>query len=164
MTGDLTVRLAAPVEYPAIGELTLRAYAFDGFVDEEDDYAPKLRDAKSRGVDAELYVATCADRVLGTVTYCPPGSRWRELARPDEAEFRMLAVDPVARGAGVGTLLVSAMIEQARDLGAAAVVLCSSTVMLTAHRLYRRVGFQRLPDRDWSPVPGIDLAAFRLAL
>ena len=43
-------------------------------------------------------------------------------------------------------------------------VLSSSTTMHTAHRLYERLGFTRLPERDWSPVAGVQLVAYRLPL
>ena len=33
-----------------------------------------------------------------------------------------------------------------------------------AHRLYARLGFVRIPERDWSPFPGVDLWALRLPL
>jgi hypothetical protein len=33
--------------------------------------------------------------------------------------------------------------------------------MTTAHRVYARLGYERDPDRDWSPLPGVDLLAFR---
>jgi hypothetical protein len=36
------------------------------------------------------------------------------------------------------------------------------TSMTAAHRLYARLGFRRDPGLDWSPVPGVDLVAFRL--
>jgi hypothetical protein len=36
--------------------------------------------------------------------------------------------------------------------------------MRVAHRVYERLGFRRAPERDWSPVPGIELLAFVLAL
>ena len=32
--------------------------------------------------------------------------------------------------------------------------------MADAHRLYTRLGFERVPDRDWEPVPGVSLIAF----
>jgi hypothetical protein len=32
--------------------------------------------------------------------------------------------------------------------------------MTSAHRLYERLGFTRLPERDWSPMPGIDLLVY----
>ena len=36
--------------------------------------------------------------------------------------------------------------------------------MTTAHRIYERLGFVRLPTRDWSPIAGVDLYAFALDL
>jgi hypothetical protein len=36
--------------------------------------------------------------------------------------------------------------------------------MHAAHRLYERLGFTRLPDRDWEPVPQVLLLAYSLSL
>ena len=36
--------------------------------------------------------------------------------------------------------------------------------MTAAHRLYGRLGFTRLPERNWSPRPGIDLLVYALEL
>ena len=36
------------------------------------------------------------------------------------------------------------------------------TSMEAAHRVYLGLGFTRDPALDWSPVPGVDLVAFRL--
>ena len=51
-----------------------------------------------------------------------------------------------------------------RTRGLGAMVLSSSTTMHAAHRLYERLGFTRLPDRDWSPVPEVRLLAYTLPL
>lgn len=32
--------------------------------------------------------------------------------------------------------------------------------MKAAHHLYEQAGFGRLPDRDWSPEPGVTLLAY----
>mgnify|MGYP004634202519 FL=1 len=32
--------------------------------------------------------------------------------------------------------------------------------MTAAQRLYQRLGFTRLPERDWQPAPGIDLLVY----
>jgi hypothetical protein len=37
-------------------------------------------------------------------------------------------------------------------------------VAATARRLYERLGFQRAPELDWSPVPGVNLLALRREL
>lgn len=154
-----------PDELVRVGRLTFDAYAADGFASDDDGYAAHLRDADSRATGAELYVAVGADgTLLGTVTYCPEGSAYRELARPGEAELRMLAVATEARGRGVGEALVRLCVERSEELGYAALLLSSMPDQRRAHRLYERIGFRRTPDRDWSPVEGVDLLGFRLDL
>jgi GNAT superfamily N-acetyltransferase len=155
----MQVRRALPEEYERIGELTARAYeAFT--LGPADPYVARLRDAASRAEGAELWVATEGDRLLGSVTYCPPGSPWREIGRDDEGEFRMLSVDPDARGAGAGTALAALCEERARAQGATGMALSSLATMTDAHRIYARLGYTRDPARDWSPMPGVDLVAF----
>jgi hypothetical protein len=39
-------------------------------------------------------------------------------------------------------------------------VLSTDPRMTSAHRLYQRLGFSRVPGRDWSPVPGVDLLVY----
>ena len=102
--------------------------------------------------------------MLGTVTFVPDGGPLGEIAGPGEAEFRMLAVDPAAHGRGVGTALLQRVLDDSRGRAAAGVVCSSLPEMRAAHRIYRRLGFRREPDRDWSPVPGVDLLAFAIAL
>jgi ribosomal protein S18 acetylase RimI-like enzyme len=160
---DVVVRRACPDELAEAGELTLEAYSADGFADPS--YVARLRDAATRDREAELWVAADPDGLLGCVTYCPPGSPWREIAVDDsEGEFRMLAVPPAARGRGVGRLLVLRCLDRSRELGQQRVVLCSDQRMTAAHRLYASFGFTRRPERDWTPVPGVDLKAYSLAL
>lgn len=163
----VTIRPAHPSELARVGELTVAAYAVDGFVTETDAYADHLRDAAARAREAEVYVAVLPEAredVAGTVTFCPQGSPWCELARPGEGEFRMLAVDARARRRGVAAALVSVCVERSAELGYTAVVLSSLPVQRSAHRVYERLGFRRTPDLDWSPDTGIDLLAFRLDL
>lgn len=162
MTTD--IRLASPAEYDAVGELTAEAYRSDGFIPVESDYELSLRAAADRAAKAELWVAADTSDLLGTVTYCPTGSVYREIAEDGEGEFRMLGVAAKARGLGIGTALTRHCIQRSRDLSFDRVVMCSASYMTTAHRLYERLGFTRLPERDWSPRPGVDLFAFTLDL
>lgn len=158
---DLTIRPATEADLAVIGAITVEAYRVDGFVGDHDDYATTLADSATRFRDAELLVAVDnADEVLGSVTVVPPGTPYAEISEPGEVEFRMLAVAAAARGRGVGEALVRAVIERARAAGAARVVLSSSEKMLAAHRLYERLGFTRLPARDWAPLPGLKLVAY----
>lgn len=159
----MEVRRARGDELAGVGDLTVAAYA--GFtLGPGDPYVARLRDAAARDREAELWVAVDDDRLLGTVTYCPPGSAWRELARDGEGEFRMLAVSPGSQGRGVGAALVSLCDRRAVAHGASALVLSSLAAMRTAHRLYERHGYTRSPGRDWSPMPGVHLIAYRKEL
>ncbi|WP_329001537.1 GNAT family N-acetyltransferase [Kribbella sp. NBC_00709] len=156
------IRLAVPPEYDAVGELTVEAYSHDGFV--RGQYAMTLRAAADRAAKAELWVAADATGLLGTATYCPVDSVYREIGLADEGEFRMLGVAGRARGLGVGTALTQRCIERSREQGLRRVVLSSATYMTAAHRIYERLGFTRLPERDWAPIPGVDLFAFSMDL
>jgi GNAT superfamily N-acetyltransferase len=157
----LTVRPARPDELDQVGRLTLEAYVADGYANPTGFYAAELADAARRARDAELLVAVNPNgTVLGTVTVCTPGSPLGELSQPGELEFRMLAVALGARRRGVGEALVTAVLQRATEIGAHRVVLSSAEQMCVAHRLYARLGFARLPERDWQPVPGVTLLAF----
>ncbi|TDD45359.1 GNAT family N-acetyltransferase [Kribbella antibiotica] len=156
------IRQASPEEYDAVGELTFEAYSHDGPV--RGEYAVTLRAAAARAADGELWVAVDEEGLLGTVTYCPPGSGYREIGLDHEGEFRMLGVAGRARGLGIGTALTRRCIERTRELGLPRIVLSTAVSMKTAHRIYERLGFKRLPERDWSPIPGIDLYAYELDL
>ena len=156
-----TIRPARPQEYAAAGDLTLDAYVDAGLIAAHDGYAAHLKDASRRADEAELLVAVDAEQgLLGTVTYCPTGSTYGEIARAEEGEFRMLAVARRARGAGVGEALVRTCLRRARDEGKVGLALSTATKMETAHRLYERLGFGRDPQRDWTPEPGICLLAY----
>lgn len=163
MSDGVELRLAEPGDYEAIGEITVQAYAHDGYLREGDDYAVQLRDAASRARDGELWVAVDSEsrRLLGTVTFCPAGSPYRELASDDDGEFRMLAVAPAARGEGVGRLLAEHCLQRSRDLGFGGVVICSLPAMTRAHALYVSQGFARDVTLDWEPVEGVVLWGFR---
>ena len=161
----MRIRLARPEDLPAVGEVTVAAYA-DFTRGPSDPYIAHLRDAAARAEQAELWLAEDEGEdggvLLGTVTVCPPGSAWREISRPGEGEFRMLAVASPARGRGVGEALARFAIERFAAQGVHAIVLSSLSTMHAAHRLYERLGFRRDAERDWSPAPGVELLAYVL--
>jgi ribosomal protein S18 acetylase RimI-like enzyme len=163
--GDVEIRLPRPEEYAAAGEVTVRAYDVDGHLAGDVGYDAELRDIARRVELAEVLVAVDgAGEVLGTVTVVRPGSAYAEISRPGELEFRMLAVAPSARGRGLGEALTRAVLDHARGLGIRKVVLSSLDSMHSAHRLYERLGFARLAERDWRPFPHISLVAYQIDL
>jgi GNAT superfamily N-acetyltransferase len=159
----VTVRPATDADLDAAGAVVLAAYQADRLASPR--YLTIVGDAHARARDALVAVAEDADgRVVGSVTFARGGSAWAEVAGPGQAEFRMLGVDPAARGRGIGTALVDWCLAQARAAGARDVVISSASVMRDAHRLYARRGFCRRPDLDWSPEPGVELWGFGLEL
>ncbi|MFS4093301.1 GNAT family N-acetyltransferase [Streptomyces sp. AF1A] len=156
---DIVIRQAVPGDYAALGEITAQAYLRDGLLDfgESDRYLGELRDVAKRAAAADVLVATRDGTLLGGVTFVPCGGPMADIARPGEAEIRMLAVDRAARGRGAGESLVRACIDRARATrGCTAVVLSTQRTMHAAHRIYERLGFARVPERDWNPLPDLD--------
>ncbi|MCD4526159.1 GNAT family N-acetyltransferase [Nocardioides sp. cx-173] len=161
----MRLRRATPEDHEAVGRATVAAYApflHDG--GPTSDYALRLADTATRDREAEVWVAEEDGEILGSVTICLPGTPWAQRAEEGEGEFRMLAVDPSARGRGVGRALLDLVVERLRADGARAVVLGSLGDMTDAHRLYERAGFTRVPERDWSPQPGVHLRCYRLPM
>lgn len=162
----LRVREATVADAVPAGRIVLEAYRSLPGYEPEPEYEIELADVAARLPPvADVLVAEEAGRLLGCVTYVPgPESPMAESMEPGEAGIRMLGVDAAARGRGVGRLLVEACIDQARSQGRSAMFLHSTSYMHGAHRIYGRLGFERVPERDWLPFPGLTLYAFRLPL
>jgi len=159
----LTIGPAAPADHDRIAQLTVGVYTAEDLV--SPGYVPELADVAGRAERAELLVARDgAGRVVGSVALVLSGDFGEVTESDDEAAFRMLAVDGTAQRQGIGEALVRTCLDRARAAGKARMVLSTGERMTAAHRLYERLGFTRLPERDWTPVPGIDLRVYALEL
>jgi ribosomal protein S18 acetylase RimI-like enzyme len=160
----IDVRPARPEEFERIGALTLHAYESAGILGTDPRYRVTLTEAHARALDNELIAAVLGGHVAGTATFCPYGSPHAEISGPDEAEFRMLAVDPAFEGQGVGRALIAYCEDRARSLGLHRLVLSVIAHNDKAARLYDRLGFVRAEHRDWRPVPDVHLLVWEKAL
>jgi ribosomal protein S18 acetylase RimI-like enzyme len=175
------IRDARPDEFDELGAVRLTAYLADGFLSPQSTYAPTLRALGADGLGQVLVAVDDqpsgssgpasssglpdpgAGRILGTAML----QGWQEgaagiLVGPEEAEIRALAVVPEARGRGLGEAMLAAVIDRAAAAGIKRLVLLTQPDMKAAHRLYKKAGFTRLPERDWSPEPGVILRAYVL--
>lgn len=163
-----TIREALPDELDDAGRIVVDAYVAEGGPSAtEDEYLREVLDARGRARHCPVLVAVeeGSGRLLGSVSYVASrDNRFAELEREGEAGFRMLGVSPSAQGRGVGEALVRACLERAIADGREAVVISTELEMRAARRLYERLGFCRVPDRDFDPVPGVHLIGYRLAL
>lgn len=161
---DILVREARESELDEVGAVTATVY--DGLVSPE--YLEIVRDARSRWEAAATTSLVALDDgtegLLGTVVYAAPGSPWRNVGQGDESEVRMLCVLDAARGRGVGEALMRACIARAKTDGCPRLVLCTEPEMLAAQRLYARLGFLRVPERDWSLRAGLEFMSYVLEL
>jgi len=163
------VRDALPAELPRIGALRLAAYQAGDFLADESNYGETLRTLGFDGT-GQILAAVSSDGgdddgdLLGTVMLQFWPHAQHVVRSPDEAEVRALAVAPEAQGQGAGRALLRACIEIAAARGARQLVLCTQADMAAAQHLYADAGFRRLPDRDWSPVPGFTLLSYGLTL
>jgi ribosomal protein S18 acetylase RimI-like enzyme len=87
--------------------------------------------------------------ILGAVLLPNQQSTLRQIARADEAEFRLLGVNGAARGRGIGRGLVQECLNRAKLLRTRTMVLSTQPSMLAAQMLYESLGFRRQPERDW---------------
>ncbi|MDI3405501.1 GNAT family N-acetyltransferase [Streptomyces cavernicola] len=102
--------------------------------------------ADVRAGDAAFAVATVDGRVAG----CGLWQRRGAVATyRHSGELRQLMTHPAARGLGLGQLLVSGLVEQARTAGMELLTLGVRGNNHSAIELYNRLGF-----REWGRLPG----------
>jgi ribosomal protein S18 acetylase RimI-like enzyme len=154
------IREARPAEQAAIGDLVIRSYRGVGEIDES--YFDELRDVAARAAVVPVIAAVeeGSGRILGAVTFVPGPGPFHEGEFGDAASIRMLAVEPDARGQGIGQALVEECIRRAREQGKTRISLYTRPFMTAAHRMYERLGFKRVRGLDWEYEPGEWLYAY----
>ena len=160
------IRRAEPRDHAAIGEVTVAAYAGLSEAD-EGGYTDKLRDAATRDREAELWVATVSDDRRHDPRHRDRLPRRLALAR-DRPRGRGRVPDArgVTAGPGPGRRrrpgrAVHQPVPRGRRAGDRALDAARHARRAPALRAPR---VRARPERDWSPVPGVDLVAYHLDL
>jgi N-acetylglutamate synthase-like GNAT family acetyltransferase len=162
---QIHIRPAVPADYDAVARITRDAYLAAGyFASADHPYMLQIQDVAARAAQATVWVAERAGHIVGSVTLAVAGEPYADIALADELEFRMLVVDPNVQRSGAGKAMVEAIIGHAKSLdGVKAVALTTGRDWESAHGLYRKIGFQRVPERDWFvPDTDIKLLVYRL--
>ncbi|XAS67888.1 GNAT family N-acetyltransferase [Micrococcaceae bacterium Sec5.7] len=165
MQPQILIRPAVEADYDAVARITRDAYLAAGYFESADHpYMQQIQNVAQRAGKATVWVAERDGQIVGSVTLAVAGEPYADIALADELEFRMLVVDPAVQRSGAGKALVHAIIEHAKSSqGIKAVALTTGATWESAHGLYRKTGFQRVPERDWFvPDTDIKLLVYRL--
>ncbi|MGD9935104.1 MAG: GNAT family N-acetyltransferase [Dehalococcoidia bacterium] len=152
MTTGLVVRPAVATDALDLGRLIASVYLEEGWSPES--ARPRLGDGAWVMAQGHALVAVAEGGLVGAVLLVLPGQPGRQVAHADEAEVRLLAVSPAARGLGAGEALMRHLLEAAEAAGFSRIVLSTQPGMLAAQRLYERLGFERRAARDWDRPSG----------
>ena len=155
---DINIRNAHPAEFDKAGRLMYDAYSqLDGFPKPKDQpayYEMLLNVGKfCSKPETKLFIATDSERLHGAVVYFNDmqyyGSGGMATKELHAAGFRLLAVDPAARGRGIGKMLTLACVEEARKNLKKSVIIHTTEAMRIAWQMYETLGFKRAPKLDF---------------
>ena len=124
--------------------------------------ASLLAGTASMTKELELLIAEDETAIRGFVGYVAPGRPRERIFKRDWATIRMLSVDPIARGRGIGRLMTEECIRRAQRDGAPRIALHTSPVMAVALAMYVRIGFTH--ERDIVDRHGVHYAMYTLRL
>jgi ribosomal protein S18 acetylase RimI-like enzyme len=130
----VTYRSELRPEFERLNRLWLEGHSLLEPVDLEYLQAPERHILADGG---EVFFAMEGASVVGTCAAIRISGASFELAK--------LAVDPAARGRGLGARLCEAVLGYARAAGATEIVLTSHTSLEYAIRLYETLGFEHAP-------------------
>ncbi len=133
----MTIRLATPADSPDIAKVFQ-----DAFTPFQHQYTPDAfaNTAVGEGVirqrmeEGKTWIAVEDGEVLGTVTFA---TFWEGLY------VTGMAVSPKAQGKKLGNVLMSALLDYARENGEKRVYLYTTTFLHRAIALYEKLGFTR---------------------
>ncbi|MGR4009379.1 GNAT family N-acetyltransferase [Leucobacter sp. 1207-22] len=143
------IRRIAPEEYETVGRLLRDANEQD--YDLPDGYLAQMQRTEERDTTSAVMVAIDQESgaLLGTITLPFVGERLQSDTADDELDIRLLGVAHAARGKGVARHILNYCADIARERGLRRVVLHTGSHMPGAQRLYERLGYHRIPERDF---------------
>lgn len=157
---EYKVRDAFLHEFAEIGKLMVTVYSqLDGFPnkDEQPDYYNLLVQVGrfTEKPKTRLIIAiSSTGKINGAVVYFGDmayyGSGGIAPQEKNASGFRLLAVDPAARGKGLGKLLSQACIKLAKDENQNQLIIHSTKSMQIACKMYENMGFKRSEDLDFN--------------
>lgn len=149
-----------------VNELFVRVYGLEGYTPleyvKDELTVEKFLQSNAKVI---LSIDTESNVVLGAVIYLDPNNEIRSDAKGSEAEFRMLAVDKSSRNKGIAQNLIKKCIDLAKQDSAVRLVISTQKIsMMDAQKLYQKMGFIRVANRDRISTRGIEYLVYELPL
>jgi GNAT superfamily N-acetyltransferase len=156
---EYTVRNAMPEEFEQIGKLMVQAYSqLDGFPKETEQPAyykmlANIGEFTTKPGTELLVAVSPGNEIGGAVLFFSDmqyyGSGGTATNEKNAAGFRLLAVDTLLRGRGIGKFLTNECIRKAKEKKLGQIILHTTMAMRTAWKMYETLGFQRSEDLDF---------------
>lgn len=153
MSKEIIIRDALDSDREAIATVLLDAYSqYSDFLPEAFwlEYKQSILDSVHGDAPSARIIAAADKQVVGSVLLFT--SSETAYGRPElgihSPVLRLLAVSTAARGRGIATLLIQEAARRALASGASTLHLHSSDMMVSAIRLYERLGFKRAYETD----------------
>ncbi|MFD2568995.1 GNAT family N-acetyltransferase [Spirosoma soli] len=153
----LVYRRAIITDAPNIVRLTLRAYHDYQAVLAPADWARMETNLANESLFVELlnkavaFICEIDNQPAGVIFLIPKGNP-TTIFPADWSYIRLLGVDPLHRGLGIGRKLTQLCVHHAQVSGEMGVALHTSEFMNTARQMYENLGFQR--EKELSPMYG----------
>lgn len=135
------IRVCSDADTPGIQALIARVFEDYGYTLDVEHEDPHLKNPGDyfRKTGGECWVATRGERVVGVCAVS---------LSEHEAELKTVYVDHAVRGRGLATRMVRLALEHAIKARKPCIVLWSDTLFVEAHRMYEKLGFQRVGMRE----------------
>lgn len=150
---EYTVRNAMPAGFEEIGKLMVNVYSqLEGFPKEAEqpNYYKMLANIGefTNKPGAELLVTVSSGNKIARAVvyfnymqyYSSGGTATKE---QNAARFRLLAVDPLTRGQGIGKVLTTECLQKTKDKNIPKLIIHTTLAMQTAWKMYENLGFKR---------------------
>jgi len=157
------IRDYRPSDQEALSQLALKA--FEQYRDRYqpwEEFSAKIAGWTNLAETAQLILGEEDGTPLGAVALVPPNSTPNSHFPPDWAAIRMLVVDPVHRGRGIGKRLTEECLQRARALNCTTIGLHTSPIMEVALAMYLKMGF--IKEKDIAPIHQVAYGVYRLKL
>lgn len=153
MSKEVIIRDAAESEREAIAKVLLSAYSqYSAGMPEPqwEAYRNSILDSVHGNAPFARIIAETGQQIVGSALLFT--SSETAYGKPElgihSPVLRLLAVSPDARGRGIAALLIEEAVRRSRELGASTLNLHTSDMMVSAIRLYERLGFIRHFETD----------------